>query len=110
MERFTGQRSASYVDDDVFRFNRDRYCLCRIRPFDEVPAGLDLDRIALHPDARRIDAGFSSADVELPAVPGTAQDLALARIFVAAGLRRRDQAGELALAQVSALMRATVAQ
>ena len=62
------------------------------------------------PDARRIAPGFAGAHVELPAMPRAADDLALARIAVLAGLARLDQPSETALAQAAALMRAAVGE
>src|SRR5206468_12951524 len=54
--------------------------------------------------------GLAGADVELPAVPRAAQDLALARVDVFPRLGRLQQPGQHAVAQAAALMRAAVEQ
>src|SRR5262249_19967543 len=53
---------------------------------------------------------LSCADIELPAVPGTREDLSLARILHLPGNPRLQQPPRLALAQGPALMRTAVAQ
>src|SRR6516165_4953715 len=57
-------------------------------------AWLDIDGIGLHAEAAGIAIGLAGADVELPAMPGAADDLAEPGVFDRAGiggLREPDQ-------------------
>src|SRR5260370_1426341 len=68
----------------------------------------DRYRIASRRNAGRITPGLTGADVEFPAVPGAANDLARTRIAVAAGLCRFHQPGLLAMEQTSAAVWAAI--
>ena len=68
-----GIRRRSGQDHDhpvAFDFHRVRLCLQL----------LDLDRVALHPGAVGVEDRAAGRQIELPAVPGAAQDLALAGV------------------------------
>src|SRR5882757_6906711 len=87
---------------------RDR--LRNIRPLDHARARLDMRRIRFHAEAAGIAIGLAGADVEFPAVPGTADDLPQLGVFDLAGIARLRKPDQRALAQRRALMRATVHQ
>src|SRR5580704_16248121 len=99
---------ASCVQHDVFVFDADGKGLGHVGALDQCRAGRHRNRELPRPDARRIAPGFAGAHVELPAVPRAADDLALPRVAVLAGLAGLDQAGQAAFAQAAALMRAAV--
>src|SRR5947209_18785021 len=67
-------------------------------------------RIGPGAEALRVAIGLPGADVEFPAMPGTAQDLAWPRIFDDAGIGGLRQPDQRALAQRGALVRAAVQQ
>src|SRR3546814_9080109 len=73
------------LDHDIVVFDGDGHRLGDIGTFDEVPPFFHGDREASHLDAVRLAIGLAGPHVELPAVPGTAQDLPLARILILAG-------------------------
>src|SRR5262249_28885862 len=73
-------------------------------------ARFDIDRIGLHAKPPRVAVGLSGADVELPAVPRAADDLALPGVFDLAGIRGAREPDQRALAQRRALMRAAIEQ
>src|ERR1700758_5488875 len=64
--------------------------------------------ICLRAEAARIAVGLPGTDVEFPAMPGTADDLAELGIFDLAGIAGSREPDQRALAQRRALMRATV--
>ena len=78
--------------------------------FGEGGAGFDFDLVAADADFGGVEPGLAGADVEFPAVPGAADDLALAAVFVLAGGAGGDEAGELADAERAALVGAAVAE
>src|SRR5438045_6734759 len=67
-------------------------------------------RIGLDAEAAGVAVGLAGADVELPAVPGAANDLAEFGVFDLARILRLREPDQRALAQRRALMRATVHQ
>ena len=66
--------------------------------------------VAPHADAPGIEPRLPGADVEFPAMPGTAQDFATPRDGVVAWSRRGDEPTQRADAEGAALVRATIAQ
>src|ERR1700719_3331475 len=101
---------ASRVQHDVFVFDADGKRLGHVGAFDQRRARRHRNRKLPRPDARRIAPGFAGAYVELPTVPWAADDLALPRIAVLAGLFGLDQSGQAPFAQAAALMRAAVGE
>src|SRR5579883_1307811 len=101
---------ASHFQHDVIIFHTDRKGLRHIRAFNQ--RGARSDRYSELPRAhpRRIAPRLAGAQVELPAVPWAADDLAAARIAIAARLARLDEAGQAPLVQATALVRALVAE
>src|SRR5262249_24848208 len=77
--------AALQIDDDVIALDRDLDGLGDIRALHHRRARLDIDRIGLHAEAARIAIGLAGADVEFPAVPGAADDLAKLGVFDIAG-------------------------
>src|SRR5262249_1605511 len=73
-------------------YDRSRHGLGDVGAGDEPRAGLDRDRVAARAHARGIAPGLAGADIELPAVPGAADDLARARIAIVARAVGLDQA------------------
>src|SRR6266403_1865655 len=67
---------ASQVHHHVVAFHRDRDGLRDVRPLHHARAGLDIDWIGFRPEPLRIAIGLTGADIEFPAVPGAADDLA----------------------------------
>src|SRR3954469_13330787 len=76
-------------DDDVAVLDMNRECLGDIRPLGQRLAILDHDRIGPDLDALGVEPGLAVAHVELPPVPGAAEQLPDPRAFVDAGLLRR---------------------
>src|SRR5262245_65930560 len=74
-----GRPRASDVDDEVVLLDRDGEGLGDVRALGQLGAGLDLDRELPRLPGLRIAPGLAGANVELPAVPGAAQELAGAR-------------------------------
>src|SRR6266568_6590958 len=69
-----------------------------------------MGRIGLGAKAAGIAVGLPGTDIELPAVPGTADDLPLPGVFDLAGVVRLRQSDQRPLAQRGALMRAAIEQ
>src|SRR3954468_17737333 len=67
-------------------------------------------RIGLDAKAAGIAVGLPGADVELPAVPGAADDLSLPGVFDLTRIFRLRQPDQRPLAQRGALMRAPIEQ
>src|SRR5262245_14347466 len=67
-----------------------------------------MGRVSLDAEAAGVAVGLARTHVELPAVPGTADDLAELGIFDLAVIFRLRKPNQRPLAQGSALMRATV--
>src|SRR5436305_13756266 len=81
-----------------------------MRPLDQLGHLLHRDAEAPRLHLVGVAPRLSGADVELPGVPGTADDLAAADVVVMPGLVRQHEAGEIALAQAAAAMRTAVRQ
>ena len=81
-----------------------------VNALDSARARLDMGRVRLHAEAAGVAVGLAGTDVELPAVPGAADDLAEFGIFDLAGVARLREPDQRALAQRRALMRAAVHQ
>src|ERR1700749_543304 len=73
-------------------------------------AAFDRDRERADLEALRIAPGLAGAHVELPAVPGAAQEFADARALVDSGLRRGQARHAGGLLQRRALMRTAIEQ
>src|SRR6516164_8949824 len=82
----------SDVDHHVLLLHRHRHGLCHVGPLYHALTLGDLHRVGPHLDAVRLAVRLAGADVEFPAMPGAADDLALARVAVASRLVRFDQA------------------
>src|SRR5262249_15757675 len=80
------------------------------RSFRQRGTGLDLHREGACMHAVRVAPGLAGADVELPAVPRTAQHFALARQPVFPRRGRLQPAEQRATAQRRALVRAAIEQ
>src|SRR5215217_118191 len=94
---------------DVVLLDRDRKRFGRIGPFDQPGAGLGARRILAGAHAG-VAPRFARADVELPGMPRTADDLAAPAVAVLAGLARLEETGQAAVAQRAAAVRAAVAE
>src|SRR5262249_40431848 len=79
-------------------------------PFRKVLAAFDGDRKGTDLEPLRIEPGLAVADVEFPAMPGTAQHLADARAMIDAGFRRGQPRHARRLVERRALVRAAVEQ
>src|SRR5215472_8433476 len=91
-----------------------RESLGDVRPllhlFSQLLAALHGDRERADPEARRIEPGLAGAHVELPAMPGAAQELADAGALVDTGLGRGQARHAGGLVERRAFMRAAVQQ
>src|SRR3954447_15458606 len=101
---------ASGLDHHVVVLDADPEGLGHIGAFDQLGALLDRDAEAARLDLVGIAPGLAGADVELPGVPGAADDLPAAGGIVLAGPLGQDEPGEIAFAEAAAAMRAAVAQ
>src|ERR1700726_4579299 len=82
------------IHHHVIALHRDLEGLRDIRPLHHGRSRLDIHRIRLGAKPAGIAVGLAGADVELPAVPGAADDLAQPGVFDLAGiagLREPDQ-------------------
>src|SRR5919106_6924620 len=104
------QHPSSGLDHHIVLIDAHLEGLGDIGPLDDAAARLDAAGIAPCPGAGGVAPGLAGAEIELPAVPGAADDLAAAVIAVAAGLVGFDQADQLAAAKAAALMRAAIEQ
>ena len=100
----------SQIDHHVVAFHRHRERLRDVRSRHHTGARLDMDRIGLDPKPAGIAVGLAGADVELPAVPGAADDFAEPGVFDGAGIGRLRKSDQRPLAQRRALVRAAVQQ
>src|SRR5262249_21564812 len=100
--------SASHLDHHVWLLDRHRKCLADIGARDHLAAGFDRDRELADRQLLRIAVGLAGRDLELPAVPRAAQELALPRDPVFAGAVGLHEPDHRALAQSAARMRAAV--
>src|ERR1700756_534504 len=98
----------SEIDDDVVALDSHRDRLGDIRPLHDGGARLDIHRIRLHAEAARIAVALAGTDVELPAVPGAAEDFARPRVFDLAGIFGLRKTKQRAFAEIGTLMRATI--
>src|SRR5690349_7814979 len=71
-----GLQDGSELDDDVVVLDDHRIALGHIGALDDGRARLELDVVAAQPGAARIAPGLAGRELELPAVPGAAQELA----------------------------------
>src|ERR1700761_1954372 len=94
----------------VVAFHRDLDGLRHIWPLHHGSARFDIDRISLHPKAFWVAIGLAGADVELPAMPGAAQDFAEPGVFDLTGIGRLRKPDQRSFAERRALMRAAVHQ
>src|SRR4029450_13389832 len=101
---------ASRLDDDVVVLDLHRHGFGDIRACDQAGSSLDLDGVAGGADAGGIAPGLAGADVEFPAVPGAADDLARTGVAIVAGSVRFHEPGLLALKQAAAAVRAAVVE
>ncbi len=103
--------AGSRLHHDIILLDADDDRLCLVRAVEELCAGLDLDIVGLRPYPRRLGARSPGPNVELPAMPGAAQDLAAACIAVltrfGAGF---DQTRRPAKAEIASLMGAAAEQ
>src|SRR6201986_879715 len=81
-----------------------------IRPLLQLFAAFDRHRIGTDLEALGVEPGLAIAHVELPAVPGTAQQFADARALIDPGLRRGQPRDASRLVERRAFMRATIEQ
>src|SRR5262249_41169614 len=98
------------LDHHVVVLDRHRERLGLIGAFDQLGAGLDRHRVLARAQALRIAPRAAGADVELPRMPGAADDFALPGIAILARLRRFEQAGAVTEREASALVRTTVVE
>src|ERR1051326_4559745 len=103
-------KSRLSLDHHVFFFDRNGKCLGSIRALDEVLAGFDAYVVNLGSGSRRVAPGLPGTHVEFPAVPGTAQDLAVAAVPIDPWLGGFDETDQSSLGKIAALMRAAVEQ
>ncbi len=75
------------IDHHVVALHRHLDGLGDVRAFHHIGAGLDIDRIGTDAKTARIAIGLAGAEIELPAMPGAAQDLAELGVFDLAGVR-----------------------
>src|SRR4029079_16820370 len=94
----------------VVVLDADRHGLGHIGPGHQPCARLHRDGIGTRTHAGGIAPGLAGADVELPAVPGAADDLARAGVAVVARPVRFHEAGLPALAHAAELRRAPAGQ
>jgi hypothetical protein len=70
-----GRFQSLKIHHHVIAFDRDLDGLGDIRPLHHSRARLNIDRIGFHAKTAPIAVGLAGADVELPAMPGAADDL-----------------------------------
>src|SRR5690348_4603122 len=92
------------LDHYVVVFDRHRKRLGLVGPLDQLGAGLDRYRVLARTQALRVAPGAAGSDVELPRMPGAADDLAPPRIAVRARLRGFEQPGKAAMGEASPLV------
>ena len=117
-----GQRLAGNLDYDVSPVNGHGIGLSDVWPlFQVLPlprlrmnglglAGLKRDVVAPHPHSSRVEPGLPRADVELPSMPRTSENLASPAHAIVAWSGRREKAGDRPLAQFTTLVRTAVPQ
>src|SRR3954453_3316417 len=98
------------LDDDVAVLDMDRECLGYIGPFGQRLAILDHDRIGSDLDALGVEPGLAVAHVELPAVPGAAEQFPDPRALIDTGLLRRQPRHAGSLLQRRAGVRTAIEQ
>src|SRR5258708_24310724 len=97
-------------DNDVAVFDMHRKCLGHVRPLGKRLAVFDDDRIGPYLDALWIEPGLAGAHVELPAMPGAAQEFADPRALIDSGLRRGQSRDAGGLVERRAFVRAAIKQ
>src|SRR3569832_2649024 len=100
----------SSIDDHIVVLNSDRDGLGTIRTFDNSLPWLDVHREGTGTGLDDAAERPSSLDVELPAVPGAADDLAFARVGVVARIGGLQEAGHCASGETATIVRALVEQ
>src|SRR6202043_2770409 len=98
------------LDDDVVVLDRHRKGFGLVGPLPQLGPRLDRLRVLTRAQPLRVAPGAAGANVELPGMPGATDDLALPGIAVIARLRRFEEAGEPAMGEASALVRAAVVE
>src|SRR5262245_51211031 len=109
-KRQAAPNSVSGLDDDVVVLDLDRHGFGDIGAGDQSRSGLDLHGVAAGANAGGIAPRLAGPDVEFPAVPGAADDLARAGVAIVAGPVRFHEPGLLALKQAAAAVRAAVVE
>src|SRR5882724_6009496 len=71
----------SQIHHHIIAFHRDLDRLRHIRALHHACARLDVDGIGLGAETLRVAIGLPGADIEFPAMPGTADDLAQSGVF-----------------------------
>src|SRR3569832_861013 len=100
----------SSIDDHIVVLNSDRDGLGTIRTFDNSLPWLDVHGEGTGTGLDDAAERPSSLDVELPAVPGAADDLAFARIGVVAWIGGLQEASHRACGETAPVMGAFVEQ
>src|SRR5690348_9681946 len=103
-------RAPLQLHHDIVALDRDLDGLGDIRALHDRGARLDIDGIGFYAEAARIAVGLARADVELPAVPGAADDFPELRVLDLAGVAGLRQTDQRTLAKSRALMRAAIEQ
>src|SRR6186713_2136578 len=96
-------RSPLQIHHHVIALDRNLDGLRNVRTFHDGRARLDGRRIGPRAETFWIAIGLSGADVEFPAMPGAADDLAEFGVFDLAGITGRCEPDQRALAQRCAL-------
>src|SRR5690349_17380561 len=109
-ERAREQGRRLEVHHYVVALDRDLHSLGDVGSLHHRRARLDIDRIGFHAEAARVAIGLPGADVELPAVPWTANDLAKPGVFDLTGIAGAREPDQRAFAKCGALMRAAIEQ
>src|SRR5262249_15282935 len=98
------------IDDEIICFDRDLERLGHIGSLEKLRARFDCQAKLPRPDGFWITPGLPRADVELPAVPGAADELPWTREAILPRRLGQRQADDHAAAQLGALMWTAVGQ
>src|SRR5579863_2200265 len=98
----------SDIDHDVLVLDRHLEGLGHVGAFSEAAAGFDRDLEVLDEDLGGITPGLAGLDVEFPAMPGAAENLAMARHPEFARFVGLDEAGDVASAERRPFVRAAI--
>src|SRR5205085_5132787 len=96
------------IEHQIILLDRDREGLGDVGPLHQLRAGLDRDGKLSRAGGIRIAPGLPGADVELPAVPGAAQEFLVAGQPIVAGSLGLHQRDDAALAQRTAGVRTAI--